>query len=179
MSTRVVILSTSLRENSNSHALAEAFARGAEEAGHTVERISLRGKQIAFCRGCLACQSLGHCVIDDDARAIEESVLRADVVVWATPIYYYEMAGQMKTLIDRMNALYPKDYRFRDVYFLASAAEEDASVPERAISGLQGWIDCYEKAALKGYVFCGGVNDPGDIAGHEKLRAAYALGSQV
>ena len=59
-----------------------------------------------------------------------DSVLNVDVVCWATPIYYYEMSGQMKTLIDRMNAMYPKDYRFRDIYLLTTAAEDEESTPK-------------------------------------------------
>ena len=105
---KVVVISTSLRVGSNSQVLAEQFAEGAKTAGHQVEFISLRGKEIKFCVGCLACQMLGACVIKDDVPAIMEQVLNADVVCWATPIYYYEMSGQMKTLIDRMNAMYPK-----------------------------------------------------------------------
>ena len=112
---KVIVISTSLRPGSNSNALAEQFAKGAEAAGHQVELISLRGKEIKFCVGCLACQKVGACVFKDDVPAIMESVLNSDVVCWATPIYYYEMSGQMKTLIDRMNAMYPKDYKFRDV----------------------------------------------------------------
>ncbi len=59
-----------------------------------------------------------------------ESVLNADVVCWATPIYYYEMSGQMKTLIDRMNAMFRKDYRFREVYLLTTAFENEDFVPK-------------------------------------------------
>jgi len=179
MSKKVVVISASLRTNSNSALLAEKFAQGAKDAGNEVEIISLKGKNIAFCMGCLACQKTGSCVIKDDAIEITEKVLNADVVAWATPIYYYEMSGQMKTLIDRMNSLFPRDYKFRDIYFMASAAEEEEYVPERAIAGLQGWIDCYEKAELKGTVFCGGVTEPGDIAGNAKLNAAYEMGKNV
>ncbi len=75
MNKKVVVISTSLRANSNSNALAEAFAKGAKEAGHEVEFISLRGKRIEFCRGCLACQKTGSCVIQDDANEITEKVL--------------------------------------------------------------------------------------------------------
>lgn len=176
MSKKVVVISASLRANSNSAALAEQFAKGAADAGHDVDAVTLKGKTINFCIGCMGCLKAGCCVIDDDANAITEKVLHADVVAFATPIYYYEMSGQMKTLIDRMNSMYTKDYKFRDIYFLATAAEDEEYVPERAIAGLQGWIDCYEKARLKGTVFCGGVNDPGDIAGNEKLNAAYKMG---
>ena len=175
----VVVISTSMRAGSNSQVLAEKFAEGAKNEGNEVEFISLRGKEIKFCVGCLACQKLGACVIKDDVPAIMESVLNADVVCWATPIYYYEMSGQMKTLIDRMNAMYPKDYRFRDIYLLTTAAEDEAETPKRAEASLTGWIDCYPKSRLAGTLFCGGVNMPRDIEGNGKLQEAYELGKNV
>ena len=89
---KVVVISTSLRAGSNSQVLAEQFAEGAKAAGNEVEFITLKDKEIKFCVGCLACQKLGACVIKDDVPAIMESVLNADVVCWATPIYYYEMS---------------------------------------------------------------------------------------
>lgn len=179
MNKKVVVISTSLRGNSNSEQLARSFAKGAQDAGNSVEFISLKGKNIGFCIGCLACQSKGECVIKDDAPAIEQAVLNADVVAFSTPIYYYEMSGQMKTLLDRMNSLYPKDYRFRDVYLLSVAAEDAEFVPKRAESGLQGWIDCFEKAQLKGTLFVGGMNEPNDISGNKKLNNAYEMGERV
>ena len=176
---KVVVISTSLRHGSNGHAMAEQFASGAEAAGHQVELITLRGKEIKFCVGCLSCQTTGACIFKDDVPAIMESVLKADVVCWATPIYYYEMSGQMKTLIDRMNAMYTRDYRFRDIYLLTTAFENEAYVPERAESGLQGWIDCFGKSKLKGHLFCGGVGAPKEIEGNGKLQEAYAMGKGV
>ena len=176
---KLTVISTSLRPGSNSHALAEQFAEGARAAGNQVELISLRGKEIKFCIGCLSCQKTGACVFKDDVPAIMESVLDANVVCWATPIYYYEMSGQMKTLIDRMNAMYPKDYRFRDVYLLTTAAEDGEFVYRRAEGGLTGWIDCFGKSALKGHVFCGGVGAPKEIEGNAKLRDAYEMGKSV
>lgn len=176
---KVVVISTSLRAHSNSDALANEFIRGAQDAGHNVEKISLVDKNIQFCKGCLACQKLGKCVIKDDVNDIMAKVLNADVVVWATPIYYYEMSGQMKTLIDRMNAMYSQDYKFRDVYMLTTAAEDEEFVPKRAEAGLTGWIDCYPESRLAGTLFCGGVNDPRDIEGNAKLKAAYEMGGKI
>ena len=103
----------------------------------------------------------------------------ADVIAFATPIYYYEMCGQMKTLLDRANPLYPSDYKFRNVYLLTTAAEDEPQVPQRAVSGLTGWIDCFERAQLAGTVFAGGVNDMGEIEGHKALSEAYELGKTV
>ena len=176
---KVVVISTSLRAGSNSDMLADQFIEGAKSAGNEVEKIALAGKNIQFCKGCLACQKLGRCVISDDVNDIMVKVLEADVVCWATPIYYYEMSGQMKTLIDRMNAMYPKDYRFRDVYLLSTATEDEEHVPQRAIQGLTGWIDCYPKSHLAGTLFCGGVPMPHSIDGNSKLQEAYELGQNI
>ena len=140
MAKKVLVISTSIRGNSNSEKLAEAFADGAKAAGNEVELISLKNKTIGFCKGCLACQQTGHCVIKDDANAITDKMLEADVIAWATPIYYYEMSGQMKTMIDRANSLFPKDYKFRDVYLLTAAADDEQAVDEGAGHGLQGGI---------------------------------------
>ena len=177
---KVLVISTSLRLKSNSDALAESLIRGARDAGHEVEHISLKGKDLKFCTGCLDCQKTQQCVLKDDAVRIAERVKASDTLVFATPIYYYEMSGQMKTLLDRLNPLYPSDYRFRKVYMLMTAAEDEAFVPEKAVSGLQGWVDCFEKAELAGTLFCGGISEPGEAAGKKEARdKAYAFGKTL
>ena len=176
---KVIVISTSLRTGSNSDMLADRFIDGARAAGNDVEKISLAGKNIQFCKGCLGCQKLGRCVIKDDVNDIMAKVLKADVICWATPIYYYEMSGQMKTLIDRMNAMYSLDYQFRDVYLLTTAAENEEQTPKRAESGLTGWIECFPKSRLTGTLFCGDVNDARDIEGNPKLDEAFELGKKV
>lgn len=179
MSKKVLVISTSLRKNSNSEMLAKAFADGALGSGNEVEIVSLVGKSIAFCKGCNACQKLGHCVINDDAIEIAEKMKNAEVIAFATPIYYYEMSGQMKTLFDRANSLFPSDYKFRDIYFLSTAAEDEDDVDGRALGGLDGWIVCYEKCRLAGKVFAGGVNEPAEIEGHPALKEAYDMGAKI
>jgi len=176
---KVIVISTSLRTGSNSDMLANQFIEGAKAAGNEVEKVSLVGKSIQFCKGCMACQKLGRCSIKDDVNDIMAKVLNADVVCWATPIYYYEMSGQMKTLIDRMNAMYSLDYKFRDIYLLTTAADDDENTPQRAITGLKGWIDCFPKSRLTGTLFCGGVDNPRDIEGNTKLQASFELGKSV
>lgn len=179
MQKNVFILSTSPRRGGNSDSLADAFAQGAREAGHTVEQISLSDKTIGFCKGCLVCQKTQRCVIRDDADSIAQNMLTADVLVFSTPIYYYGMCGQMKTMLDRSNPLYSADYRFRDVYLLAAAAEEDEHTVDGAVNGLQGWLDCFEKARLAGTVFAGGVTAVGEIQNHPALQRAHQLGNAV
>ena len=128
----------------------------------------------------MTCQKTGHCVLKDDVAEIMAKVKEAEVVVFATPIYYYEMCGQMKTLLDRLNPLYESDYKFRDIYMLATAADDDAHAIDKAYNGLQGWVDCFEKAELKGYVFGSGIAEPGDAKNHaETLLDAYNLGKSL
>ncbi|MBQ9274745.1 MAG: flavodoxin family protein [Succinivibrio sp.] len=180
MSRKVVIISASLRKNSNSEALALAFKEGAEAAGHEVEFISLKDKKLSFCKGCFSCQKTLLCTIKDDASAIVESLRQAQVIVFATPVYYYEMAGQLKTLLDRANPLYPSDYAFGDVYLLATATDTDATAIDGARQGVLGWVRCFPKAQFKQALFCGGVTDPGDIAANSAaLDGARELGAQL
>lgn len=179
MNRQVLVISTSPRKGGNSEMLADAFARGAGEAGHSVEKISLRDRTIGFCRGCLACQRTKRCVIHDDAADIAAKMRDADVLLFATPIYYYGMSGQMKTLLDRANPLFSDDYAFRDIYLAATAADEEESAADGAVKGLEGWISCFPKAHLAGTVFGGGVNEAGAIAGRPALRAAYEMGRAI
>lgn len=179
MSKKVLIISSSLRKGSNSEVLAKEFERGALESGNEVETVSLRGKTIGFCRGCLACQKLGKCVINDDAVEIAEKMKNADAIVFATPVYYYSVSGQLKTMLDRANSLYDSEYRFTDVYLLATAAEDESYTVDGAQKAVQGWVDCFERAKLSGVIFAGGVNDAGDIAGHKSLTEAYEAGKNV
>ena len=176
----VLVISTSLRARSNSDVLTERLIAGARDAGHAVEHISLKGKEIKYCIGCLSCMKTQRCVQKDDAAGIAEKVKQADVLVFATPIYYYEMSGQMKTLLDRMNPLYGTDYHFRRVYLLSTAADSAPGTDERAVNGLQGWIDCFEKAEFGGALFCGGLNEPGEAANSsDALERAYAFGKAL
>ena len=176
----VLIISTSLRGGSNSELLAKECAKGAEEAGNRVELLSLKGKKIQYCIGCLSCIKTGKCVQKDDAPEIMEKLRRADVLVFATPIYYYEMCGQMKTLLDRMNPLYSSDYAFREVYMIATAADGGDSTFEKAYNGLQGWVDCFPKAKLCGLVAGGEIGDPEDAVNHpDVMEKAYELGKEI
>ena len=179
MSKQILVISTSPRKGGNSDTLANAFVQGAREAGHRVEKVSLCDKTIGFCKGCLTCVKTQRCVIRDDADTIARQMLTADVLVFATPIYYYGMCGQMKTLLDRANPLYSAEYRFRDVYLLAAAAEEDEHTVDGAVTGLQGWIDCFDKARLAGSVFAGGVTSVGEIQGHAALKQAYEMARNI
>lgn len=179
MAKNVLIISSSPRKGGNSETLAAAFAKGALETGRKVETVYLREKQYGFCKGCFACLKLGHCVIKDDAVEVAAKMHDADVLVFVTPVYYYSVSGQLKTMLDRANPLFDTDYAFTKVYLLATAAENEPETVEGAVKAVQGWVDCFECCELAETVFAGGVNDVGDIAGHPALKKAYQVGKTV
>ena len=179
MGKNVLIISSSPRKGGNSETLASVFAKGAEESGHTVETVYLREKNYGFCKGCLACQKLGYCVVKDDAVEIAAKMHDADVLVFATPVYYYSVSGQLKTMLDRSNPLFDSDYAFTKAYLLAAATEDEAETVEGAVKTVQGWVDCFERCELSGTVFAGGVTDVGEIAGHPALEKAYQMGKEL
>jgi len=179
MGKNVLAISSTLRKNGNSEVLTKEFLRGAKEAGHNVEFVTLQDKEIKFCKGCLACQRLGSCVIKDDSNEIVEKIKNADVIAFASPIYYYEMSGQLKTLIDRANALYTADYKFRDIYFLATAADTGSHAADIAANGIQGWVACFPKAQLKGVILGAGAGNIGDIQNNPAMNQAYEMGKGI
>lgn len=96
MSKNILVISASLRNGSNSDMLADEFMHGALESGNKAEKITLHGKSINFCKGCLACQKTGKCVIKDDMAEILPKMQQADVICFASPVYFYDMCGQLK-----------------------------------------------------------------------------------
>lgn len=179
MSKKVLIISSSPRKGGNSETLAKYFADGALSAGNEVETVYMREKNINFCRGCFACLKLGKCVINDDAAEIVTKMHDADVIVFATPVYYYSISGQLKMMLDRSNPIFDTDYVFTKAYLLATAAEDEDYTVEGAVKAVQGWVDCFERCELAGVVFAGNCNDVGDIKGHPALEKAYAAGASV
>lgn len=179
MSKNILIISSSPRKGGNSEMLAEAFAKGAEEAGHTVETVYLREKKYGFCKGCMACLKAGRCILRDDAAEVAAKMHDADVIAFATPVYYYSVSGQLKTMLDRANPLFGSDYAFTKIYLLAAAAEDAPYVSEGAVKAIQGWVDCFDRCELAETIFAGGVNDIGDIAGHPALAQAHRAGREL
>lgn len=128
----------------------------------------------------MSCQKTLKCIIKDDAISITEKMLKANVIAFASPIYYYSISGQLKTLLDRSNALYCSEYKFRDIYFLCTAAEDESYTKQGGIKAIQGWVDCFDKAKLIETVFCGGVDSPNAIKTKKAtLEYAFKVGASI
>ena len=176
---KILILSSSPRRGGNSDTLCDELRRGAEAAGHDVEKIFLRDKRINYCTGCSTCSRDGKpCPQKDDAAEIIAKMVAADTIVMATPVYFYTMSAQMKTLIDRCCGLYTK-MSDKEFYFIATAADEDKSHLLRTIDTFQGFLDCLDRPGVKGTVVGTGVWHAGEIKGRPVVQEAYEMGKNV
>lgn len=101
---KIVILTGSPNPDGSTNILAGNFKKGAEESGHKVELINVCQLNVNPCTGCVACGYEGDCVQDDDNERIRKALLSCDMVVFATPLYYYGMSAQLKAVIDRFCA---------------------------------------------------------------------------
>lgn len=132
MSKKVLILSSSFRKGGNSDTLCDQFAMGARDAGHAVEKIFLNDKHIGYCRGCGVCNTTHKCIQKDDMAEILNKMVEADVIVMGTPVYFYSMNGQMKTLIDRTVPRY-EEISGKEFYFIVAAADSSHANMEKTL----------------------------------------------
>ena len=177
MSKQVLILAGSPRKGGNSDLLCDEFARGAREAGHTVEKIYVQDQRIGPCRACYGCRGTGACVQKDDMAAILDKMVEADVLVLATPVYFYSMDGQLKTLIDRTLPRYT-EIADKDLYFIATAAAGRGAM-ERTVDAMRGFTDCLPGAKVKGTVYGSGVYQKGEVMDTKAFQEAYQLGKKL
>lgn len=175
----ILILSSSPRRGGNSDTLCDEFMRGAIESGHAVEKIFLKDKTINYCTGCSTCSLKGKpCPQKDDMSEILDKMLAADIIVMATPVYFYTMSAQMKTLIDRCCGLYTK-MTDKEFYFIVAAAEDDQAKMERTIDTFQGFLDCLERPIVRGVVYGLGVWQVGEIKGNRAMDEAYRIAKTI
>lgn len=178
---KITIISTSLRKNSNSEILAKEFMKGAKVNGNEINYVNLKNTNIKFCIGCLSCQKTHKCVLKDDiTKEMLDDICNSDIIVFVTPVYYYTVTGQLKTFIDRMNPIYNMDYKFKDIYVISSAAEDEVRTFKGIKEDIKGFVDCYEGTKIKGTLFAGGLEKPNDAKKRDDyMKMAYEMGSKI
>lgn len=178
MTKKVLIISASPRKGGNSDLLCDQFLLGAKEAGHNVEKIFLRDHKINYCLGCGVCNNTHKCVQKDDMKALLDKMVEADVIVLATPVYFYTMDAQLKTFIDRCVPRYT-EISDKDVYFIVSAADTDKNNLAPTIEGLRGFTrDCLEGTKEKGIIYGTGAWQIGEIKELPAYKKAYEMGKK-
>ena len=178
MNKKVLIISSSPRKGGNSEILCDAFAEGAKESGNEVEKVRIADLKIGYCTGCYACQKTGKCAIKDDAQGVIDKMMAADVIVLASPVYFYTICAQLKALIDRTVLVYPNLTKKR-FYYLLTMADTDREKFDGPIAAMRGFLDCYEGSKEAGMVCADGVYELGAIDGTRFLAEAKKLGKRI
>ncbi len=179
MNRKVLVLSSSPRRGGNSDLLCDQFTMGAQQAGHQAEKIFLKDKKINYCTGCGTClNGKKRCPQKDDMAEVLEKMIAADVIVMATPVYFYTMSAQMKTLIDRTCSRYTEIIN-KKFYFIVSAADSSKRAMERTLEGFRAFTSCLKGAKEKGIIYGTGAWNIGDIKGKPAMKEAYERGKTV
>lgn len=179
MSKKVLILSGSPRKGGNSDLLCDEFLRGAQEAGHEVEKIRVAAKKVAPCSACYYCRAHGGaCVQKDDMAEILQKMIGADVLVLASPVYFYSIDAQLKAVIDRTVARW-LEVKDKELYYIVTMADEDTRSADTTLACLRGYADCVQGAAEKGVIIGSGVYEPGKVKDTAAMHKAYQMGKNV
>jgi multimeric flavodoxin WrbA len=175
---KVLVLSASPRKGGNSDLLCDQFMLGARDAGNQTEKIFLKDKEIGHCTGCGSCYTSHKCVQKDDMAEVLEKMIAADAIVMATPVYFYTMNGQMKTLIDRTCPRYT-EISNKEMYFIVTAADSRTQAMQKTLDGFRGFTSCLTGAEEKGIIYGTGAWNMGDINGSKAMVQAYEMGNAV
>ena len=179
MGKRVLVLSSSPRKGGNSDLLCDEFVKGAKASGHEEKKIFLADKRINYCKGCEVCNTTHKCVQKDDMEEILNKMLEADVIVLASPIYFYTMDAQMKALIDRCVPRYT-EISNKEFYYIITAADTSRDNMQKAIDGFRGFtLDCLPGTEEKGILYGLGVWHKGEVTGTNLMKDAYDMGKNV
>lgn len=179
MKKNVLILSGSPRKGGNSDLLCDEFMRGALESGNTVEKIRVAEKNIGYCRACYYCKkSSGECVIKDDMAEVLQKMIDADVIVLASPVYFYSIDAQLKAVIDRTVARW-LEVKDKEFYYIMTAADDTKAAMETTLACLRGYADCVEGAKELGVIYGTGVYEKGKIKDTPIMQKAYTMGREV
>jgi len=175
---KVLIISSSPR-NGNSLLLSEEFAKGAKDSGNDVELIKLQDYTINYCKGCGYCNNAKKCIQKDDADIIIQKMIDADVIVLATPVYFYTMSAQLKTLIDRACARY-LEIKNKEFYYIMTSWDDQKENLKKTLESLRGFtIDCLEGTIEQGAIFGVGVWGANEAKDTGYPKHAYDMGYNI
>ncbi|WP_294409948.1 flavodoxin family protein [uncultured Ruminococcus sp.] len=175
----VVILVGSVRKNGNTARLAQSFAEGAAKSNN-VEIVSVADYNVNPCIGCNSCftREGNQCFQDDDMVQIYEKLRNADVVVIASPVYFYGISAQLKSIVDRLHTPMRNTFHIKKLGLLLVGAAELPNLFEPIIMQYQMVLDFFKLESI-GTVLVRGVKDIGDIEGSSALKEAYELGNSI
>ena len=175
---KILVLTGSPRKGGNSNTLADNFIRGAEEAGHQVFRFDAAFKEVHPCIGCNKCGMNGPCIFKDDFEFVRQHIVDADMVVFATPMYYFGISAQLKAVIDRFYAINGQIHRPKKAVLIVTYADNSLEKENVIINHYKvllnylGWQDA-------GQIIAAGVWPVGAVNNTDYPRRAYELGKSL
>lgn len=177
---KVLILSGSPRKGGNSDILCDEFLKGAVDAGNQVEKIRVVDKKIAPCTGCYFCKnSGGRCALNDDMAELLQKIIDCDVLVLSSPVYFYSICAQLKTVLDRTVARW-REIANKELYYIATAAETDKDTLDTTLACFHGFARCINGYEEKGTLYGKGVYEKGDVLSRpELILIAYEMGNSI
>lgn len=178
MAKKVLILSGSPRKGGNSDLLCDEFMCGAQEAGNAVEKIRVQEKKIACCLACYACRNTGVCAIQDDMAEVMQKMIDCDVLVLASPVYFYSIDAQLKAVIDRSVCRWT-EVKNKEMYYIMTAADGEKTSMDITLACFRGYADCVEGAVEKGIIYGTGVYQAGEVKTKAVMKEAYEMGKKV
>ena len=176
---KIILLEGSPNQNGSSNLLADCFRQGAEEAGHSVEIIDAAHANIHPCTGCIHCGYEGPCAQKDDVERIRPKILAADMLVFVTPLYYYGMSAQLKTMIDRFCAFNSSLQRRHMKSALLAAAWNSNSWTFEALEAHYKTLVQYLNLEDMGMVLGYGCGTPAMTQHSPFPQQAYSLGNRL
>lgn len=174
----ILVITGSHRPKSNSTILADHFIKGAEEARHKTFRFEAAKKNVHACIGCDKCHMDGPCIFDDDFNIVRDQLLMADMVVFATPMYYFNFSSQIKDVIDRFYAINTKITGKRKSALLVALAGTDLKTANGLVECYRQTIDFLQWQDM-GMVIANGVNEEEAVLATDFPRQAYELGKSL
>ncbi|MDO4930739.1 MAG: flavodoxin family protein [Bacteroidales bacterium] len=176
---KVLIISGSPRKGGNTDLLCDEFARGAEEAGGIVEKIFLADYNINYFTEADE-QRTGDSahVAQDDAPMLVDKLVEADIIVLASPVYFMNITGQMKTFIDRTFSRF-MDIKDKEFFYITACADPAESTADYAINGLRGFVMCLPNPTERGSVKAIGMGRKGGVKQSQFMDEAYQLGKKI
>lgn len=174
----ILVLAGSPRKNGNSNFLASEFMRGAKEAGHKVFLFDAAQKEVHPCIACNSCGMDGPCVFQDDFEIVRKHIIPADMVVFATPMYYFGISSQLKAVVDRFYAINGQIHVPKKAALLMTYANTAKSQAQPISSHYDTLLD-YLGWSDAGRVIAPGVWTEGSIKSTSYPQQAYLLGKNL
>ena len=172
---KIAMIRSSPHQNGNTNLLADAFIAGAKQTRNEIIDVNLSKENIKYCQGCYgtsssrSCTKTGICWQTDIMNILLESIRQCDVIVFATPVYFYSVSGQLKVFLDRTVPLYGQQYNFSGIYILSASESCSKSAMDGVIKDIEGWMTCFPGTKLAGVIYGTGILSPGAVKSQRKL----------